>query len=394
MWSRRDERNIPTIASTAPIDLHRVVIAGGGIAALEAVLALRDLAGARMRVTVIAPESHFTLGPLDLDLERFMGEQEGRFRRSVTLGVNADVRTVRCVTGTDEPYDTLIVAVGASSRPAFEHSLTLGADFPALNGLVAGLEQGSSRSVAFLVPEACSWPLPLYELALMTADEVSGLRLNGVDLHLVTPELSPLDIFGPDASAAVAELLQAAGITVHGGVSAAVHQAGHVETGSGAGLDVERVVALPILDGPRLAGLPSDARGFLPVDEFGRVEGVQAVYAAGDATDRPIKQGSLACQQADAVAAHVAQIAGAPVDAAPYDAVLSGRLLTGHSGRFLPRAETLDANEAVTKPLWWPPMKVSGHYLGPYLEDHGLVVLPLSDEVNGRGIDVRLPLRS
>ena len=393
MWSRRDERNIATIAPTDPIDLHRVVIMGGGMAALEAVLALRDLVGTRVCVTVIAPESDFAPAG-GLGLERFMSEQGGRFRRTATLGVDPDLRRVRCVTGTDEPYDTLIVAVGASSRPAFEHSLTLGADFPALNGLVADLERGSSRSVAFLVPEACSWPLPLYELALMTADEVSGLRMGGVELHLVTPELSPLDILGPHPSAAVAELLQAARITLHTGVSAAVHQAGHVETGSGAGLDVERVVALPILDGPRLAGLPSDAGGFLPVDEFGRVVGVHAVYAAGDATDRPIKQGTLACRQADAVAAHVARAAGAAVDAAPYDAVLSGRLLTGHSGRFLPRAETMDAGEAVTKPLWWPPMKVSGHYLGPYLEDHDLVVPPLREEVNGGAIDVRLPLRS
>ena len=240
------------------------------MAALEAVLALRDLAGARVRVTVIAPESDFAPAGR-LGLERFMGDQGGRFRRTATLGVNPDLRTVRCVTGTDQPYDTLIVAVGASSRPAFGHSLTLGADFPALNGLVADLERGSSRSVAFLVPEACSWPVPLYELALMTADVVSGLRMGGVELHLVTPELSPLDIFGPDASAAVAELLQAAGVTVHAGVSAAVHRAGHVETGSGLAPGVERVVALPVLDGPRLAGLPSDARGFLPVDEFGRV---------------------------------------------------------------------------------------------------------------------------
>lgn len=395
-----------TIASPGPMDLHRVVIVGGGIAALEAVLALHDLAGARVRATVIAPESDFALRPLDVawpfaggkagrvDLERFMGEQGGSFRRTAAIGVNVGLRSVRCVTGIDEPYDTLIVAVGASSRPAFEHSLTLGADFPALTGLVAGLEQGHSRSVAFVVPEECSWPLPLYELALMTADEVSGMRMGGVELHLVTPELSPLEILGPDAGAAVADLLEAAHITLHRGVSAAVHHGGHVETGYGDGLDVERVVALPVLDGPRLAGLPSDARGFLPVDEFGRVVGVHAVYAAGDATDRPIKQGSLACQQADAVAAHVAQTAGAPVDAAPYDAMLSGRLLTGHSGRFLPRVQTMSAGEAAPKPLWWPPMRVSGHYLGPYLEKQGLVVLPLREEVNGGGIDVRLPLRS
>jgi sulfide:quinone oxidoreductase len=369
--------------STDRIDPRRVVIVGGGIAALEAVLALHDLADTRVRVTVIAPEPEFMLRPQDVawpfarghrgqvPLERFMGEHGGSFRRTSTLSIDAELRTVRCATGPDEPYDALIVAVGASARPAFEHALTFGADFLALNGLLAELEQGHSRRVAFVVPKACTWPLPLYELALMTADEVWGMSMGDVQLHLVTPEVAPLDIFGPEASAAVAELLQAARVTLHSGASADVRRGGHVDTGSGEVLDVERVVALPALDGPRLEGLPSDAHGFIPVDEYGRVIGVDAVYAAGDATDRPIKQGGLACQQAEAVAVHVAAVAGAPVDPLPYAPVLRGRLLTGHSDRLLA-------------------MEVSGRYLAPYLEAKGLIETALLDESRGAGVDVRL----
>ena len=41
-----------------------VVVAGGGIASLELVLALRDLAGERVRITVAAPEPELILRPL------------------------------------------------------------------------------------------------------------------------------------------------------------------------------------------------------------------------------------------------------------------------------------------------------------------------------------------
>lgn len=388
--------------STDRTEARRVVIVGGGIAALEAVLALHDLAHTHVSVTVIAPEPEFMLRPLEvgrpsarghpsqIPLHPFMVEHDGRFRRTVALSVDTELRAVHCATGPDEPYDALIIAIGASARPAFEHALTFGADFVALDELLADLEHGYSHSVAFVVPKACSWPLPLYELALITADEVWGMGLDDVQLQLVTPEAAPLDIFGPEASAAVAELLQAARIKVHTGVSADVHRGGHVAIGSDGGLIVERVIALPVLDGARLEGLPSDAHGFLPVDEYCRILGVDAVYAAGDATDHPVKQGGLACQQADAVAAHVARVAGAPVDAVSYAPILRGRLLTGHSDRFLRRAERTGEVEVAAPPLWWPPTKVSGRYLAPYLESQGIIEPPLREETRGAGVDVRL----
>lgn len=215
-------RKLVNMTSTDRIDPRRIVIVGGGIAALEAVLALHDLADAQLRVTVIAPEPAFTLRPLDvarpfarghagqLDLAGFMADHGGRFRRTAALSFDTERRAVRCATGPDEPYDALIVAVGAPARPAFEHVLTFGADPLAFGGLLADLEQGCSRSVAFVVPKGCSWPLPLYELALMTAEEVWGMGMDGVQMHLVTPDLAPLDIFGAEVSASVAELLQAA----------------------------------------------------------------------------------------------------------------------------------------------------------------------------------------
>ena len=391
------------VKSTAPIERRRVVIVGGGVAALEAVLALQALAETYVHVTVIAPEREFTPRALDiarpfaggqakhLDLERFMTEHGGRFRRTAVVSVDAERRTLSCTTGPDERYDALVIAVGASARPAFDHAVTFGADFLACDELLADLEHERTQSVAFVVPEGCTWPLPLYELALTTADQARGTSSDEVRLHLVTPERGALDLFGTHASAAVTELLRSARIALHCGVGADVRRGGHVGIGLDRTLEVDRVVALAHLEGPRLAGLPTDAHGFIPVDEHGRVPGVDAVYAAGDATDRPIKHGGLACQQADAVAAHVAAVAGAPVDALPYRPVLRGRLLTGPRERFLRRGDDPRLGDT-SRALWWPPARVSGRYLAPYLELHGLVALPLRESAGGAGVDVRLPL--
>src|SRR5439155_1412840 len=94
-------------------------------------------------------------------------------------------------------------------------------------------------------------------------------------------------------------------------------------------VEAERIVALPTLEGPGILGVPRDDHGFIPIDDRGRVRGLDDVYAAGDAVDFPVKQGGLACQQADAIAEHLAAQAGAPVEPLPFRPVLRGKLLTG-----------------------------------------------------------------
>jgi sulfide:quinone oxidoreductase len=143
-----------------------------------------------------------------------------------------------------------------------------------------------------------------------------------------------------------------------------------LRTQPGDELAVERVVALPRLVGVPIEGLPATGDGLLPTDEFGRVDNLSDVYAAGDITAFPIKQGGIAAEQADAVAEMLASEAGIDITPTPFQPVLRGVLMTGEEDRFL-RADLAsgrgDTAAAEARALWWPPTKVSGRYLSPYL---------------------------
>jgi sulfide:quinone oxidoreductase len=387
--------------ATAP---YRVVVVGGGVAGLEAVLALRALAGSRVAVTLVSPSARFSLRALEvarpfarghtraLELAEFAAEQGAAFVRKAVTAVDPERRLAICDDGGELGYDALVLALGAVSRPAFAHAVTFGTGDPlALNAILADVEQGYTTSLAFVVPRGTSWPLPLYELALMTAEEIHGMGIERARLHLVTPESAPLEIFGLEASRALRELLGAAAIDLHTSVSADVPATGTIDTGFGEPLRVDRIVALPALHGPHLPGLPADGHGFIRVDEHGRVRGLHGVYAAGDATDQPIKQGGLAAQQADHIAALIARDAGAEATVPDPQPVLHGRLLTGHADRFLERRLDQHRGEAAPRPLWWPPAKVHAAHLAPYLEERGLTSLPSHEE--HPAIEVRVPLR-
>jgi sulfide:quinone oxidoreductase len=126
-----------------------------------------------------------------------------------------------------------------------------------------------------------------------------------------------------------------------------------------------------------LPGLPHDEAGFVPVDEHGSVLGCQDVFAAGDVTAFPLKHGGLAAQQADAVAEVIAARLGTVGMPEPFRPVLRGLLLTGDTPLYL-RAELGERGQrahrllpapgsASSGALWWPPGKIAGRYLTPFL---------------------------
>jgi hypothetical protein len=88
---------------------------------------------------------------------------------------------------------------------------------------------------------------------------------------------------------------------------------------------------------------------------------VNDVYAAGDATALPIRQGAVGTQQADAAAEHIAARLGAPIHPKPFHPVLRGKLLTGAESLDMRRDPTGGRDEGIASAdhhLWWPPHKV------------------------------------
>jgi sulfide:quinone oxidoreductase len=137
-------------------------------------------------------------------------------------------------------------------------------------------------------------------------------------------------------------------------------------------LRADRVVSLPRLHGPRIDGIAQTRDGFIPVDEHCRVRGVSDVLAAGDVTSFPVKQGGIAAQQADAAAETIAAGFGAAPAATPFRPILRGMLLTGRDPQYLRHALAGGSGEtsvATPEPLWWPPAKIVGRYLAPFLAE-------------------------
>lgn len=361
---------------------RRVVIAGGGVAALEAMLTLHELAGDRVAVELLAPQPRFWYRPLavaepfglgsvtSFELTELTGAAGAGFQPGSLAAVDARAHEARTSDDKTIEYDSLLVACGAEARPTVAGAPTFRgpADMPLLRDLLTDLRAGRARTVVVTVPIGAHWSLPAYELALLLARHADAENLRGVDVVLVTPEDDPLFLFGAAARDEVLRLLDEVAVDLRTGVHATHLRDGVLHLFPQGAIPADRVVALPQLQGPRIDGLPQTRSGFVPVDRFGRVDGLEDVYAAGDVTTFPIKQGGIAAQQADAAAESIAADAGADVRPEPFRPVLRGLLLTGRDPRFLRRDVSEGVPGAVsTEPLWWPPTKIVGRRLAPFL---------------------------
>ncbi len=373
-----------------------VLIAGGGFAALETALALRALAEDRVTLTMLAPEPVFryrpaaTSEPFDLapsrcyDLRAIASDMGAMYHQSRLEAVASRKHTVRTAAGARLHYDALIIATGARAVVGVAGASTLRdqRDIGLIRRLIGEVERGAVRRIVFALPAGTTWPLPLYELALLSAGHARDLGLP-VETTLVTPESAPLAVFGREASRLVRDLLEERGVRFAGGaIPTAVRRDGSLALGDGELIAADRVVALPELRARRFSGVPAGRLGFVPTDGSGRVEALADVYAAGDVTTFPIKQGGLAAQQADVVAQTIAAGLGVPVKAIRAPHVVQARLLGGERAVFLrtefdwtgrPTAAALvrGDDERAAKAA-----KVLGRYLVPYLE----TLEPLTDD--------------
>ncbi len=361
-----------------------VVIAGGGVAALECALALADLAPALTAVKVIAPEPEFAYRPLAVrepfaygplsryDLRSIVEDAHAELLVDRLAWVDPDARIAHTQDGAELHYDALVIAIGAVARARYEHALTIDDRHldELLHGLVQDIEGGYVNELAFVIPPRIGWQLPVYELALMSAGRAFDMDVE-LDITIVTPEDRPLAIFGATASEAVEGLLARAGIKTVTSAYAEIPEPRQIAIMPGDRLlAAERIIALPELYGPPVRGVPAGEHGFLHVDPHGKLDDVGPVYAAGDATDFPIKHGGLGAQEADAVAEAIAGLAGASLAPQPFMPVIKGMLLTDSTPLYLSARITGGrgfSSEISEHPIDGPPAKIAAKYLAPYL---------------------------
>lgn len=375
--------NVETTPTPRP---DRVLIVGGGVAAIEAALALKKNAGGFVTISMLAPSTTFTYRP-ELVGEPFSYPAARHFQLAaiaadlgITLHadslkwVDAEKRVVHTESRAQIAYDFLLLALGAAAFPAMEHALTLVPERldEQMRGVIQDLEQGLLKRLVFVIPERTSWPLPMYELALMSALRADQMNVSP-SITLVTPEDAPLAIFGREASQVVRELLDKRGIETITSAHCTMRRAGLLTVHpSEREIPADLVVTLPALFAPSMPGIAAGAaHGFLTTDRESRVLGLDHVFAAGDLTSFPVKHGGIAAQQADSAAAAIAALAGASIDPEPIVPVLSGILWDGERPLYL-RARVTgshgSSSEVSTEPLWNSPAKIQARYLGPYLE--------------------------
>jgi sulfide:quinone oxidoreductase len=370
----------------------RILIAGGGIAGIEAALALRAFAGERAEVEVIDPAPRFTMAAtspgrvvglvagIEMPLGAVVRRAGATLRRARVAAVDPARHVVMLAGGELVTYDALVVAVGAHPEPHLPDAITFSghADVAKTSALVDGMARAAARGartdLAVVVPPGSAWPLAAYELAILIREHLVGLGHESPGrTTVVTAEDAPLAVFGPEASDEVGRWMRSGGVDVLTGAVVRSWRWGQLDLAGGDPMQADRVIALPVLRGPGLEELPADAYGFVHSTPDGRVPDVADVWVAGDAGAFPVKQGGIACQQADAIASAIARELGADAEEVPFLPVLRGWVWDEEGGRFL-RADlgggrTESAGVAASAPLWSPPAKVAGRFLAPFLRE-------------------------
>lgn len=364
------------------------VICGAGIAGIEAALRLRRLAGDEVQITLIDPAESLVYRPLAVrepfalsgarryPLRSVVAALGAKWIQDGVEGVDPVERTVHLAGGDELAYDALLLALGGRESSPHEHAHVFndrnaGETF---HGIVQDIESGYITSIVFIEPDGPTWPLPLYELALMTAERAYSMNAT-CEITFITPHERPLQAFGGGAAEAVQRLFAEAGITLHAGATARVESARHVVVEpQGSELHPQRVVTLPRITGPDLGGISGIAPyGLLAIDDRCRVRELDGrVFAAGDATDFAVKHGGISAQQADTAAAGIAHLAGAGEATAPFEPALRGMLLTGHKPLFI-AAHVVEGkgwhSEVYDEPPWASDEKVVAEELGPFLRE-------------------------
>jgi sulfide:quinone oxidoreductase len=331
----------------------RVLVAGGGVAGLETLMALRELAGDRVELTLAAPEDEFVYRPVriarpysvgaarSVALARAAEEADSAFLAATLETVDPKTKTVLASSGQRLAYDALVLAIGAEAIPALDHATTWDdrSDSEVLGGLLRDFEEGYAERLAVVIPPGPGWPLRGYELALLITLGAYDMSVD-VQTTIIQPEPSPLALLGDRAVSEIMAELERAGIAVAPAEHLSIehdHRTELVLRPSGQRVEADRVLAMPILRGRTIGGIRADEYSLIPTDAHCRVARLDRVWAVGDCTSFLLKSGGVSAEQADVVAEDIAAISGADVEPRSFDPRHALELAGLPAARFIER---------------------------------------------------------
>jgi sulfide:quinone oxidoreductase len=184
-------------------------------------------------ITLVGPDPVFhyrpaaTSEPFDAarsrryDLRAIAADLGADYHKSRLEAVASRKHFARTASGARLGYDALILATGARAVAGVPGAITFRdqRDIRSIRRVLGELEAGAVRSIVFALPTGVVWPLPLYELALLSARH-ARVRGLAIESTVVTPEREPLALFGPEASVMVRGLLDEHGVRFVGGAVA------------------------------------------------------------------------------------------------------------------------------------------------------------------------------
>ena len=309
-----------------------VLILGGGTGGVVASNRLRRMLGKEHRVVLVDRSPLYTFAPSypwvmlgRRDARRITRDLRTLSKKGIEF-VTSEVIELRpadkkvTLEKEEIAYDYLIVALGAlysaEEVPGLERAYTF-YHLDGAEGLRDRLTEFRGGRIAVLVsglPYKCP-PAP-YEGAFLLEDYFRRGRLEA-DVHLYTPETTPLRAAGEHVGQALLEMLAQRGIGFSGGAQVqSVDQTArtmHFADGSEASFDL--LVATPVHRAPdvvKRGGLAPEG-GWIAVDRETLATPFEDVYAIGDATVIPLgegialpKAGVFAHGEAEVVARNIA----------------------------------------------------------------------------------------
>ena len=366
----------------AALDQSKVVIVGGGAAALEAMLALRAFCGERVGIDMYAPREDFVMRPLAVveafgkgevlkfELDDVVSDSGGTFYRHSVVAIDPDNRRIVLQDGDEVDYDFVIVATGTKSLWVVPGAMTFWGpgSQESVTEVLELMKSGENPRVVLTMPDPTGWPLPIYEFALYLASLTGEDDSLNAEITIVSPEGAPLQAFGKRASDSVADMLEESGIGFIADTVPAAFGNGRLSTLPNDSIEADAVLTLPHLTGRHIDGIPFNDDGFIPTDSHGRIIGLEREFAAGDVIDYPLKFGGFATGQADIVAASIAATIRGDDPPTEFEPEFKATILPPDGPVFLGEDEDWsDLDQEAASEGWNPARKIRGKYLSPVL---------------------------